>query len=145
MPDRRQAPDGVDDFRYRLAPDFWVITSYYNPCHYRSRRRNYDLFARALRRSGIPLLTVECAFGEEPYDLEESPETVRVRSQSGSGRGCWSGSGVWVSNPAVCDRLDMVRLPKLLSSVPRDTTLGVCVQEGPVTTSADSYFGDGTS
>jgi hypothetical protein len=82
MPDPRHGPSDVPDFRYRLAPDFWVISSYYNPCHYRSRRSNYDLFARALRRSGLPLLTVECAFGQEAFDLEETPEIVRVRSQS---------------------------------------------------------------
>jgi hypothetical protein len=75
-------PNDARDFRYRMAPGLWVITSYYNPCHYRSRRINYDVFSAALQRSGIPLLTVECAFGDEPFDLEESPEIIQVRSQS---------------------------------------------------------------
>jgi hypothetical protein len=67
---------------YAEATGLWVITVYYNPCRYRSRRRNYDRFAHALRRSGIPLLTVECAFGDDAYELPESMEIIRVRSGS---------------------------------------------------------------
>lgn len=72
----------IDDYSYRYVPGLWVVTAYYNPLGYRSRRVNYEAFARVLRRSGIPLLTVECAFGDQPYDLPESADVVRVRSAS---------------------------------------------------------------
>ncbi len=67
---------------YRYAPGLWVITAYYNPAGYRTRRRNYEIFAALLRSSGIPLLTVECAFDDQPYDLPETRGTVRVRGSS---------------------------------------------------------------
>ena len=46
------------------------------------RAHNHALFADSLRRSGIPFLTVECAFGDEPFCAAErspmcSPVAVR--------------------------------------------------------------------
>lgn len=70
------------DFVYRYVPGLWVITAYYNPAGFRTRRANYEAFAFLLRRSGIPMLTVECAFGDQPYDLPESADVIRVRSES---------------------------------------------------------------
>lgn len=67
---------------YEQAPGFWVITTYFNPCRYKSRRQNYDIFASSLRTAGIPLLTVECAFGDDDFELPETLDTVRVRSKS---------------------------------------------------------------
>ncbi|MGH9765711.1 MAG: hypothetical protein ACREDR_16890, partial [Blastocatellia bacterium] len=67
---------------YKYAPQLWVVTSYYNPMVYKRRRYNYDIFSRAIRQSGIPMLTVECAFNDEGYNLPESYDVVRVRSQS---------------------------------------------------------------
>jgi hypothetical protein len=72
----------LTDFTYRYAPGLWVVTAYYNPAGYASRRRNYERFAQTLRQSGIPLLTVECAFGDQPFDLPESMEVVQVRGQT---------------------------------------------------------------
>jgi hypothetical protein len=73
---------GVRFPRYAQAPGLWVITTYFNPCRYQTRRVNYDLFAFALRSAGIPLLTVECAFGDDEFELPESLDTVHVRSKS---------------------------------------------------------------
>lgn len=72
----------LSEFTYAQAPGHWAITSYYNPMGYKSRRVNYEIFAALMRRSGIPLLTVECAFNDQPYDLPEQLDVVRVRSQS---------------------------------------------------------------
>jgi hypothetical protein len=71
-----------DDLRYRSAPELQVITTYYNPCGYRTRRRNYDIFAATLRLSGIPLLTIECAFGTQPFSLGPALDVVQIRSRS---------------------------------------------------------------
>jgi hypothetical protein len=68
--------------RYVQADGLWVITTYYNPCRYKSRRDNFDTFAFSMRSSGISLLVVECAFGDEPFELPESLDVVRVRSAS---------------------------------------------------------------
>ncbi|MBP6608493.1 MAG: hypothetical protein KA258_02825 [Deltaproteobacteria bacterium] len=68
--------------RYEVAPDLWVIAAYYNPHGYQTRAHNYALFATSLARSGIPLLTVECAFGDEPFVLSDSATVLKLRCQS---------------------------------------------------------------
>lgn len=69
-------------FKYGYVKNFWVITPYYNPCNFKRRRLNYEIFRSTLVQSGIPLLTIECAFGEDAYNLPELPDIVRVRSNS---------------------------------------------------------------
>lgn len=59
-----------------------VITTYFNPCRYASRRKNYDLFMDDMRKAGVACITVECAFGDEPFELEESLDVIQVRSQT---------------------------------------------------------------
>ena len=49
------------------AGDLWAITSYYNPLAYRRRRDNYRSFRQRL---GVPLLTVELAYGPQ-FELGE--------------------------------------------------------------------------
>ncbi len=67
---------------YDSVADLWVIAAYYNPHGYRSRARNYALFADSLRRSGVPLLTVECAFGDEPFALPDGQDVLKLRCDS---------------------------------------------------------------
>ncbi len=67
---------------YQFAPGLWIITSYYNPCNYASRRENYLTFARTLEASGLPLLTVECAFEDQPFTLAAGAGVIQLRSQS---------------------------------------------------------------
>jgi hypothetical protein len=66
---------------YTPCPDLWCVTAYYNPAHYRTRRANYETFAAPLRAAGIPLLTVECAFGDDPFDLPPGLEVLQVRGR----------------------------------------------------------------
>jgi hypothetical protein len=66
---------------YTPCPDLWCITAYFNPAHYKTRRGNYETFAAPLRAAGIPLLTVECAFGNDPFDLPSRPEVLQVRGR----------------------------------------------------------------
>ncbi|MDP3646330.1 MAG: hypothetical protein Q8R25_04545 [bacterium] len=74
--------DGVKFPRYAQAEGLWVITTYFNPCGYKTRRDNYELFAFSMRNAGIPLLVVECAFGDQPFELPESLDVVQVRCNS---------------------------------------------------------------
>lgn len=67
---------------YRPANELWVVTVYYNPCGYVSRRKTYDAFMRTMRESGINVLTVECAFGNDPFELPETYDAVKIRSGS---------------------------------------------------------------
>ncbi|KAF1047852.1 MAG: hypothetical protein GAK35_00472 [Herbaspirillum frisingense] len=60
--------------------ELFVITTYFNPVGYASRRRNYDLFMTGMRAARVPCLTVECAFGEEDFDLPPSLDVIQVRA-----------------------------------------------------------------
>jgi hypothetical protein len=58
------------------------ITTYFNPVGYRTRRENYAVFARALEAQGVPLLTVELAFGDDPFEIPASPTVLHLRGRS---------------------------------------------------------------
>lgn len=49
-------------------PQFYVITTYFNPCHYANRFENYLRFARGLRDQHVNLLTVELSHNNS-FDL----------------------------------------------------------------------------
>ena len=66
---------------YSPCPDLWVITTYYNPASFAVRRANYERFAAPLIAARIPLTTVECAFGTEPFELASSPSVIQVRGR----------------------------------------------------------------
>lgn len=66
---------------YAPCDDMWVVTTYYNPAGYRTKRANYERFAAPIRTAGIRLLTVECAFGTEPFELQAGPGVLRVRGR----------------------------------------------------------------
>jgi hypothetical protein len=59
----------------------WVITSFFNPARYVTKRRNYDRFLAGLTAAGVPCLTVECAFDDQPFELPPSASVLRVRSR----------------------------------------------------------------
>ncbi|MFN7947836.1 MAG: hypothetical protein U0Z53_20975 [Blastocatellia bacterium] len=69
-------------FKYHFVPDFQVITSYFNPFNYCTRRLNYEIFRHALRAAGLPCLTVECAFDQQPFTLPAAADVIQVRSRS---------------------------------------------------------------
>ncbi|MFI5366132.1 MAG: hypothetical protein ACHQ4J_10955 [Candidatus Binatia bacterium] len=56
-----------------------AVCCHFNPCRYRARVDNYRRFRRALAKSAIPLLTVELAFGDEPFDVEADPYVLQIR------------------------------------------------------------------
>lgn len=66
----------------RRLEDLIVVTCYFNPQSYIARRRNYEVFASHLGDMGVPLFTVECAFGDQAFELPASRSTLQVRSQS---------------------------------------------------------------
>jgi hypothetical protein len=66
---------------YTAAGDLWIVTTYFNSAGYATRRANYDAFSGRIAASGLRLLTVECAFGDAPFELPASPEVLRVRAR----------------------------------------------------------------
>ena len=72
----------LNDSVYNYVPVLWVVTAFYIEIGNGTRRKNYEMFAQTLKQSGIPLLTVECAFGDEPFNLPNTIDVVKVRSKS---------------------------------------------------------------
>ena len=70
-------PAGV----YDSVDDLWIVTSYFDPVGYHSRRRNYDAFQAPLIAGGLHVVTIECAFGDDAFALPPSPHVLRVRSK----------------------------------------------------------------
>jgi hypothetical protein len=67
--------------RYAPTTDLGVVTAYFNPAGFRSRRRNYDLFRDRIQAAGIPLVTVEYALGNRPFELPPGIGVHRVRGR----------------------------------------------------------------
>jgi hypothetical protein len=67
--------------RSAFPADLGVVTSYFNPCGFRTRAENFERFAEPLRASGLPLVVVEAAFGAEPFTLDPSHAPLRVRGR----------------------------------------------------------------
>ena len=63
---------------YAPCDDLWVVTTYYNPGRYRTKRANYERFAAPIRAAGIPFVTIECAFGDESFELTSGPDIIHV-------------------------------------------------------------------
>jgi hypothetical protein len=63
---------------YASTDDLWVITAYFNTNGYQTKRQNVERFCAPLERGGLNFLTVECAFGDRPFELDPSPRVRRV-------------------------------------------------------------------
>ncbi len=57
--------------------DLWAITAYFNPSRYKRRLANYRLFRRHL---GVPLVTVELAFGDA-FELTDEDAEILIQLQ----------------------------------------------------------------
>ncbi|HTQ39591.1 MAG TPA: hypothetical protein VMJ32_11210 [Pirellulales bacterium] len=58
-----------------MASDFWAITAYFNPMHWRRRLANYRTFRQHLR---IPLVTVELGYDGQ-YDLQPDDAEILIQ------------------------------------------------------------------
>lgn len=59
-----------------------VITTYFNPCRYKTRKHNYDLFMAEMAKANVVCLTIECVFDDQDFELDESVDVLRVRANS---------------------------------------------------------------
>jgi hypothetical protein len=62
--------------------DIWVITSYFNPYRYQTRRKNFDLFAAHLREIDAKLFVAEMAVEGGTFELPLSMHGLRITSGS---------------------------------------------------------------
>jgi hypothetical protein len=62
-----------------MTADAWVVTSYFNPCRYRTRKRNFETFAARLSSRDIRLLAVELVADGGTFELAPGRDTVRLR------------------------------------------------------------------
>jgi hypothetical protein len=64
-----------------LTGTLWGVTAYFNPSGSSVQRRNYERFRSALVRQGVPLLTVELAFGGRSFELgkADADHLIQVR------------------------------------------------------------------
>ncbi len=65
--------------RYTAVEDLAIVTSFFNPCGYRTKWQNFAQFQRSLVSSGLHLLVVEGAFGDEPFVLPPGESTLQIR------------------------------------------------------------------
>lgn len=106
---------------YTPCRDLWVITTYFNPAGHQTQRCNFDLFAAPIRRAGIPLVVVECAFGDRPFELEPGPYDIQVRTRD----------VLWLKERLV--NLAIAQLPRAAEKVmrPEATFLGRAAHSFP--------------
>jgi hypothetical protein len=64
-----------------MTDDIWVITSYFNPCHYLTRKLNFELFAERLMSTGVRLLVIEMALDGDEFELAAEHKIMRVRGK----------------------------------------------------------------
>jgi len=65
-----------------MTNEFWAVTTFFNPARFKSLLNNYFIFKDRLARQGVNLLTVECAFGNDGYEIPSGPNVHRLRSGS---------------------------------------------------------------
>ncbi|MBS0656991.1 MAG: hypothetical protein JSR82_01935 [Verrucomicrobia bacterium] len=58
-----------------------VVTCLFNPGGFRSKLRNYERFRARLAAQGVPLLTVECRFGDQPFELPPGDDVRQIRAR----------------------------------------------------------------
>jgi hypothetical protein len=57
-----------------------VVTSYYNPERYRSKRLNLELFSERLEQQRVAYTIVECAFQGAEFELPNSSHILKIRA-----------------------------------------------------------------
>lgn len=62
-----------------MSSDLWVITSYFNPARYTTKRRNFDAFMAGIEEVGANVIVVEMAFGEAKFELEPIEGVIQFR------------------------------------------------------------------
>lgn len=68
--------------RYFVASDLCVIAAFFNPCMSQLRTRHFRSFLQTLISSRVHWRCVECAFGNNEFELSADPAIIQIRSRS---------------------------------------------------------------
>jgi hypothetical protein len=80
---RATAPHPPKQMPTALPGSIWGVTAIFNPAGYHSKPQNFERFRARLRRDGLPLLAVELAFGDAPFELEDDSAEQVLRLRGG--------------------------------------------------------------
>ncbi len=58
-----------------------ALTCLFNPSGYRTKLENYRRFRARLAAQGVPLFTVECAFGDSDFALDPGADVLQLRAR----------------------------------------------------------------
>lgn len=67
---------------YCPCDDLWLITCYFNPSKYQTKLINYKKFEHVISESKLNLLTIECAFNNDAFELVPTPNVLQIRTQN---------------------------------------------------------------
>src|SRR4051794_6763994 len=67
---------------YTYADDLCIITCYFNPEKYKSKKKNFAQFIAPITKAGLNHIIVECAFNNSSFEIPESPNVIRVNSNA---------------------------------------------------------------
>jgi len=62
-----------------VASDFCIITSYFNPARYKTKRQNFDAFMQGMAKHDARVIVVELAFGDDDFELKKGPDVLQFR------------------------------------------------------------------
>lgn len=80
---RATAPRSPKEVPAHLPGSIWAVTALFNPAGYGSKPRNFERFRAGLRRDALPLLAIELAFGEAPFQLQEDSADMVLSLRGG--------------------------------------------------------------
>ena len=67
---------------YLRADDLWIITTYFNPQRYITKRANYDRFITKIISGGLNYVVVELAFNDQAFELPVGQNILRIRGRA---------------------------------------------------------------
>lgn len=74
----------IPKFPQKLPGTLWGMTTFFNPAGYDNKEINYRKFRENSKRQQLKLLTVELAFGDDPFRLteEDADVLIQLRTQA---------------------------------------------------------------
>ena len=66
---------------YARCDDLYIITTYFNPYNYHIRLANYMRFIERIKATGLHLLTVECTFGKDTFELPCDDNVIQIHGR----------------------------------------------------------------
>ena len=67
------------DRKYRRPSDLGIVTSYFNPCRFKTRAANFERYVEPILEAGIPLVVIEACFDEPTLPVRYDSLKVKAR------------------------------------------------------------------